>query len=319
MEKKNSETKICRTDDLSDEICSELASSTDHFCVKNDRIYLQIEQSVFCFPNNSVSNELVFSIIRMHGKKHVKPCSYKEELEKILSEPNYRPDPAMLKAYGAKQNRRKCAAVFRAYSPLETDLCSVITSMAPFENGDAVVSEDYQTAVYIKDLDDQSIEEMQEFVEAMIGTMETEGIVDIRAGIGCECCDINEIRRSRDEGNSAIQIGMRFHRHDHVFVYAKQTLERIVDSIPEAEKEMILHGFFGSGSENKLPEEMLDTVRVFFQNDLNLTAASKQLYIHRNTLNYRLDKIRKDFGLDLRSFQDAVIFRIISEIANEKY
>lgn len=318
MIRKNAEIQICRTDDLSDEIRCELASSTEHFCVKDDRIYLQIEQSVFCFPNNPASNELVFSIIRMHGKKHVKPCSYKEEIEKILSEPDYRPDPAMLKTYGTKQKRRRCAAVFRAYSPLETDLCSVITSMAPFESGDTVVSADYQTAVYIKDLDNQSIEEMQEFVEAMIGTMETEGIVDIRAGIGCECSDIIDIRRSRDEGNYAIQIGMRFHRQDHVFVYAKQTLERIVDSIPEAKKEAILRDFFGSGSDNKLTEEMLETVRVFFQNDLNLTAASKQLYIHRNTLNYRLDKIRKDFGLDLRSFQDAVIFRIISEIANEK-
>ena len=74
--------------------------------------------------------------------------------------------------------------------------------------------------------------------------------------------------------------------------------------------------FIGNQSENRLSEETLETVRVFFQNDLNLTAASKQLYIHRNTLNYRLDKIRKDFGLDLRSFQDAVIFRVISEIAN---
>ena len=62
---------------------------------------------------------------------------------------------------------------------------------------------------------------------------------------------------------------------------------------------------------------MLDTVRVFFDNDLNLTAASKQLFIHRNTLNYRLDKIKKDFGLDLRSFRDAVIFKSVSEMTDE--
>ena len=68
------------------------------------------------------------------------------------------------------------------------------------------------------------------------------------------------------------------------------------------------------GVSNKLTDEMMETVRVFFQNDLNITAASRQLFIHRNTLNYRLDKIKKDFGLDLRCFQDAVVFRIISEI-----
>ena len=62
---------------------------------------------------------------------------------------------------------------------------------------------------------------------------------------------------------------------------------------------------------------MMETVSVFFRNDLNLTAASKQLFIHRNTLNYRLDKIRKDTGLDLRHFQDAVVFRIVIEIPEE--
>ena len=62
----------------------------------------------------------------------------------------------------------------------------------------------------------------------------------------------------------------------------------------------------------------LETVRVFFNNDLNLTAASRELFIHRNTLNYRLDKIRKETGLDLRSFQDAVIFRILYGIREQK-
>ena len=219
MEKKKEEIQICRPNDLSDEIRYELASAQDHFCLKDDRIYLQIDQSVFCFPNSPASKELVFTINNKFGSKCQKPCSYKEVLEKILKDPNYQPDSAILRTYGVRLNSRRCAAVLRAYSPIETDLCSLISSMAPLERGDAMISVDYQTAVYVKDLDHQSIEEMQEFVDAMIGTMETEGIVDIRAGIGCECDDINGIRRSFDEGNEAIQTGIRFHRHDHVFVY----------------------------------------------------------------------------------------------------
>lgn len=318
MEKKTEEIQIFRPEDLSDEIKDNLASSYEHFCIIDDKIYLQIDQSFFCFPNNTASKKLVFSIANKYGSKCVKPCSYTDILTKMLKEPNYQPDAETLRAYGAKFNSRRCAAVLRAYSSLETDLCTVISTMAPLERGDAIVSVDYQTAVYIKDLENQSIEEMQEFIDAMIGTMETEGIVDIRAGIGCECNDINEIRRSCDEGNTAIQIGMRFHRQNHIFVYSKQTLERIVDSIPKENKEMILCNFFGKTPEERLSEETLETVRVFFQNDLNLTAASKQLYIHRNTLNYRLDKIRKDYGLDLRSFRDAAVFHVISEIANEE-
>lgn len=317
MQRKTEEIQICSPDDLSDEIQKELASAPDYSCIKDDKIYLQIDQSVFGFPNNPVFKELVFSIANKYGNKALKPSSYTEVIEKILKEPDYQPDSALLRKYSVSPERRRCAAVLRAYSPLETDLCSVISSMAPLEHGDAVISMDYHTAVYIKDLDHQSIDDMLEFVDAMIGTMESEGIVDIRAGIGCECNNINDIRRSRDEGIEAIQIGIRFRRQDHIFVYSKQTLERIVDAIPAEKKEVLLHHFFGNHSENRLSEETLETVRVFFQNDLNLTAASKQLYIHRNTLNYRLDKIRKDFGLDLRSFSDAVIFRVISEIANK--
>lgn len=318
MEMKSQAIQICRSDDLSAEILDELASAQDHCCIKDDRIYLQMDSVIYSFPNNPISKGLVCSITGKNRSKCQKPCSYNEILEKILKEPNYQPDSTLLRSYDAKLKSRRCAAVLRAYSPLDTDLCSVIASIAPVERGDAIVSMDYQTAVYIKELEHQSLEEMKEFIEAMIGTMESEGIGDIRAGIGCECDDINDIRRSCDEGDIAIQIGMRFHRRDHIFEYSKQTLERIVDCIPEKEKERLLRGFFGKKSESSLSEETLETVRVFFQNDLNLTAASKQLYIHRNTLNYRLDKIRKDFGLDLRSFQDAVIFRVITEIASER-
>ena len=110
---------------------------------------------------------------------------------------------------------------------------------------------------------------------------------------------------------------MRYHIQDRVYVYEKQMLERIIDTIPENKKKEIQKSFYGNCRETALSDEMLETVRVFFRNDLNLTAASKQLFIHRNTLNYRLDKIKKEFGLDLRSFGDAVVFRIISEMSDE--
>jgi carbohydrate diacid regulator len=147
--------------------------------------------------------------------------------------------------------------------------------------------------------------------------MEDEGVGDIHAGIGRECKELTELRASYLEGLHSIDLGLRYRHQDHVFVYEKQMIERIVDLIPQEKKSDILQMFFKDASEDLLSDEIQTTVRVFFQNDLNLTAASKQLFIHRNTLNYRLDKIKKDFGLDLRSFQDAVVFRIISEIANE--
>ena len=161
-------------------------------------------------------------------------------------------------------------------------------------------------------------DEMQEYSEAVIDSLTGEGIAGVKAGIGRETDEIYGLRNSYYEGISAISIGMRYHYRENVFLYSGQSLERILESIPDERKKEIrqevFHRFPGYG----LPDDLIETVRVFFQNDLNLTAASRQLFIHRNTLNYRLDKIKKETGLDLRSFQDAVIFRIVSDIPEDR-
>ena len=147
---------------------------------------------------------------------------------------------------------------------------------------------------------------------------ETEGIPGISAGIGSIMSDPGLLRISYGEAKQALALGWKYHVDERVFVFSCQTLERIIDSIPTRTKEEIRQSVFCNGSSEILTEEMLDTVRVFFRSDLNLTAAARQLFIHRNTLNYRLDKIKKAFGLDLRTFQDAVVFKLISEFPDRQ-
>lgn len=275
-----------------------------------------IGQQIFCFSADAAGRELAFALA---GKKNAglsRPGTTEELYERIIRDPEYLPDATLLKVLCVGKNSIYCTAVFRSYYPLENDLHSVVSSMAPLENHDAVIPLDYQTAVIVKNLEEESTEEMAEFTEAVIGTMEAEGFPGIRAGIGHAGPEITCIRSGCREAMQALSLGMRYRKPERVFVYEKQTLERIVDAIPEERKKEIRQSFSGHGS-GILSDEMLETVRVFFRNDLNITAAAKQLFIHRNTLNYRLDKIRKDTGLDLRVFQDAAVFRIISEIVNE--
>ena len=309
--------QICCPVDLSDEIRKQLAAAPDHSCAADGMIYLMIDRSFFCFPDNDAGKALAAAVAQKQKDSFSRPQTRNELYIRILEDPHYQPDQALLRQYGIRKNSTRCTAVFRSYSPIETDLYTILSAMAPVEKGDVIIPTEYQSAVLIKDPDGQNEEEITEFIEAVIGTMEAEGIDDIRAGIGREYPDISGIRRSYLEGKQALQLGKKYRRQDHVYVYSKQTLERIVDSIPEEKKAEIRNAFFGNSAVTNLSEEMLETVRVFFRNDLNLTAASKQLFIHRNTLNYRLDKIKKDFGLDLRVFHDAVIFRVITEIAKE--
>ena len=317
MEKDIIQTTICHTDDLSEDIRKKLKETPGQVCYTEDSIYLQLDRKVWRFQNDPAGKELAFAVHRLRSGNQQAADGTAELYDKILNDVHYRPDPSALKQYGINPDRKRCAVVFRSYSPLENDLCSIIVTMVPMETADTAIPLDYQTALYIKDQEGCPEEEMKEFTEAVIGTMESEGITDIRAGISRGCAGIDGIRTGYDEAMKALELGVRYHSDGHVFVYSEQMLERIVDAIPEQKKEMLRQAFFGSCPSNTLSDEMIETVRVFFRNDLNLTAASKQLFIHRNTLNYRLDKIRKDFGLDLRSFRDAVIFRIMSEIASE--
>ena len=317
MQRDVNETRICRPDDLSPEIRRELASSHTHTFTHEGRIYVQLDQTVLCLPDDAAGSELAYAVASRNSS-FSRPQSAGEVYQRILTDPDYMPDPGLLREYRIDRDKICRVAVFRSFSPTDRDLYSIIVSMAPVESGDAVIPVDYRTAVFIKDQRDRSAEDSAEFFEAVIGTMESEGIVDIRAGIGSEHSGISGIRTGYREGLRAIQLGMRYHLQDLVYESDRQTLEMIVDSIPDDTKKEIMAKFFGSGSGSGLNAETLETVRVFFRNDLNLTAASKQLFIHRNTLNYRLDKIRKDYGLDLRSFHDAVVFRIITEIAGEQ-
>ena len=311
------ETLVCCADDLSEEIRQKLAAAPDHTCFEKEYIYLLLDRTVCRLPNDPSGKTLAYAVIRRRNGSPVRPGSAAEIYQKILEDEYFQPDPSAMKQYGIRPDSGHSALVFRACTPLERDLCSVISAMAPMEATDVLVPVDYMTVLFVKDPAGQSPDEIREFSEALIGTMEAEGIVGIRAGIGGAYAGTEGIRKGFSEALQALDTGMRFQPRDHVFVYSEQTLERIVDAIPEEKKKSLREAFFGNGLSSGLSEEMIETVRVFFRNDLNLTAASKQLFIHRNTLNYRLDKIKKDYGLDLRSFRDAVVFRIMSEISSD--
>ena len=119
------------------------------------------------------------------------------------------------------------------------------------------------------------------------------------------------MRRSFRQAEEALSLGMKYQGKSSVFRFTDLTFEKILECLPEERIREIREECFQGKSAAGLTGEMLETVRVFFENDLNLTASSRELFIHRNTLNYRLDKIRRDTGLDLRSFRDAAVFSIL--------
>ena len=309
--------KLYNPEDLPENILTEMKKTSGQVYAFEGRIYLALHDKVCCLPDDSSGREFAFLLKQDRPERKQKPQTPIEIYDRILNDPSYLPDAALARQYGIGPKARLCVMVLRSEMPPDRDLASLVSAMAPIEDRDGVVPLDYRTSALVRDLAGQTAEEMAEYAEAVIGTMETEGYPGICAGIGGVTEGVDGLRRSLEEGKEALTLGKRYHRQDSVFVFGQQTLEKIVDAIPAEQRGALRRLVFGENGNGRLSDEMLDTVRVFFDNDLNLTAASKQLFIHRNTLNYRLDKIKKDFGLDLRSFRDAVIFKIVSEMTDE--
>ena len=105
-------------------------------------------------------------------------------------------------------------------------------------------------------------------------------------------------------------MGGIFENDKHVVNYDNLGIGRLIYQLPTTLCKLFLKEVFKDGSFESLDQETLNTIQKFFENNLNVSETSRQLYVHRNTLVYRLDKIEKHTGLDLRKFDDAIIFKV---------
>ena len=297
--------------EVPEEIRSGTERSGKHPVRSDGKIWLALEDKIFCCDDDPNGNELIRNLVADAQPAREAPRDRKEMLQRILQDPIYIPDPALLKKYRIGPASRGYAAVYRSFTPQAKDLYSILEQTAPLEKGDSLVPLDYRTAAFIRESESLYPDELKEYTEAVIGSLESEGTDGIRAGIGREYTDTESMRRSFRQAEDALSLGMKYQGKSSVFQYTELTFERILECLPAERIREIREESFQGQAAAALSGEMIETVRVFFENDLNLTAASRELFIHRNTLNYRLDKIRRDTGLDLRSFRDAAVFSIL--------
>lgn len=209
----------------------------------------------------------------------------------------------------------RCVILFEA-DPVQGKLLEpdVMADLAPMERGDILRPVSAGKIALIKAVSDHSDEEIREYAAAVIETVETEAGIPVQAGIGQTVSALSGLKDSFSQAKQALDIGRRFQLEGSVFEYGRQIMERLISAVPERERNLIRREVFTPETEKLMNGEMMETVQVFFNNDLNLSTAARQLFIHRNTLIYRLDKIRKQTGFDLRKFQDAAAFRLLCRL-----
>ena len=128
--------------------------------------------------------------------------------------------------------------------------------------------------------------------------------------IGTVVSDLKDVSRSYKEAKMALEVGKIFETEKHIVNYERLGIGRLIYQLPLPLCRMFIKEVLHGLTIDDFDDETLATVNKFFENNLNVSETSRQLYIHRNTLVYRLDKLQKMTGLDLRNFDDAIIFKI---------
>ena len=152
--------------------------------------------------------------------------------------------------------------------------------------------------------------ELEKAAADFYDALKSEGEENVRIAYGTIVNDIREVSKSYKEAKLALDVGKIFFDEKKVIAYSTLGIGRLIYQLPIPLCKMFIREIFEGKSPDEFDEETLATINKFFENSLNVSETSRQLYIHRNTLVYRLDKLQKSTGLDLRVFEDAITFKI---------
>lgn len=155
------------------------------------------------------------------------------------------------------------------------------------------------------------LEDVEEFANAFESSFLTETGTTVFIGISDARDELVAIPDAYDEARNAINVGRIYHSNKHVFIYRNLLLERFLSDVPADMGAVYNSRIFNRSTARLFNDEMVHTIETFFDNSLNLSETARKLYIHRNTLVYRLEKVQHAIGLDLRNFDDAVTFKMM--------
>ena len=195
----------------------------------------------------------------------------------------------------------------------QRDVSSLETVRSLFTNKakDFVTAVDEKDIILVKEIkDNYSYEELDKVAQLVIDELAALGLNNVNVAYGTVVGEIKEVSRSYKEAKMALDVGKIFYSGENIVAYARLGIGRLIYQLPIPLCKMFIREIFENKSPDDFDEETLTTIHKFFENSLNVSETSRQLYIHRNTLVYRLDKLQKTTGLDLRVFEDAITFKI---------
>lgn len=176
---------------------------------------------------------------------------------------------------------------------------------------DFITQVDEKNIILVKELkEEEGYEDMEKTANVILDMLNTEAMISVHVSFGTIVNEIKDVSRSYKEAKMALDVGKIFYSDQNVIAYSSLGIGRLIYQLPMPLCKMFIGEIFGENTPDDFDDETIATINKFFENSLNVSETSRQLYIHRNTLVYRLDKFEKSTGLDLRVFDDAITFKI---------
>ncbi len=210
-------------------------------------------------------------------------------------------------------------AVFLVEARLEKDgiVSELLKGMFSAQAGDYITAVDESNVILIKALEQSSThEDLISIADTIVDMMNTEAMLNVRVSFGTVVQELKDVSKSYKEAKMALDVGKIFYAERSVAAYSTLGIGRLIYQLPVNLCKIFIEEIFGENVPSDLDDETLTTINKFFENNLNVSETSRQLFVHRNTLVYRIEKIQKSTGLDLRNFDDALTFKIALMVVN---
>ncbi len=206
---------------------------------------------------------------------------------------------------------KRVVFVIETASEKDNNALETVKNLFSSRTKDFITAVDERNIIIVKEIEEtETYEDLERMGNTMLDMLNTEAMSKVTIAYGTIVNDLKEVSKSYKEARMALDVGKIFYSNKCVIAYNNLGIGRLIYQLPLPLCKMFIKEIFMDKSPDEFDEETLMTIRKFFENNLNVSETSRQLYIHRNTLVYRLDKLQKSTGLDLRVFEDAITFNI---------
>ena len=206
---------------------------------------------------------------------------------------------------------KRVALIIETDNAKDSNVLETMRTYFGSNSKDFVTAVDENNVIVVKDLSESdSAKEIDRAASGVAAFLEKENYRNVRIAYGTTIGEIKDVSRSYKEARMALDVGKIFFEERDVIAYSELGIGRLIYQLPIPLCKMFIKEIFDGKSPDDFDEETLTTINKVFENSLNVSETSRQLFIHRNTLVYRLDKLQKSTGLDLRVFEDAITFKI---------